>query len=197
MTKPMLNNEQISRLDSIARVGGDKIGSALSKWTATDIITKSSHASIVHYSQLLEPSFSPEDLITAILIKVSGALSGYLIFLFDEKSAIEIVTRILHREIDSILELDDISRSVMEETGNIIGTAFLNTLAMNLNLEIYPSSPIIACDLSGAIVETIMAQFAIQGEYALSCHICFSSSNDKINGIFSMFPEDIDAWRSI
>lgn len=197
MTKPVLDNEQISRLDSIARAGGDNIASALSKWLSTGIITKGSHASIVHYSQLLEPAFSPEDLITAILIKVSGTLSGYLIFLFDEKSAIEIVTRILHREIDSILELDDISRSVIEETGNIIGTAFLNTLAMKLNLEIYPSSPIIACDLSGAIVDTIMAQFAIQGEYALSCHISFSSSNDNITGIFSMLPENIDAWRCI
>lgn len=197
MTKPVLDDEQISRLDSIARVGGDKIASALSKWTGTGITAKDSIASIVHYSQLLESSFPPEDLITAILIKVSGALSGYLIFLFDEKSAIEIVTRILHREIDSILELDDISHSVIEETGNIIGTAFLNTLATNLNLEIYPSSPIIACDLSGAIVDTIMAQFAIQGEYALSCHISFSSSSDKITGIFSMLPEDIDAWRFI
>lgn len=194
MIGPILNNEQISRLDTIARVGGDKIASALSKWIGTGISTRSSNASIVHYSRLLEPSFSPEELITAILIKVSGSISGYLIFLFDEKSAIEIVTRISHREIGSILDWDDLSRSVMEETGNIVGTAFLNTVAMNLNLEIYPSSPVIACDLSGAIIETIITQSAIHGEYALSCQISFSSSSDEITGIFSMLPEDICAW---
>ncbi len=197
MTEPILDNDQISRLDNVARLGGYKIAGALSKWIGTEIATKSSNASIVHYSRLLEPSFSPEELITAILIKVSGSISGYLIFLFDEKSAIEIVTRMSHREIDSILDWDDLSRSVMEETGNIVGSAFLNTVATEMNLEIYPSSPVIACDLSGAIIETVMAQFAIRGEYALSCHISFNSIHDEITGIFSLLPEDISAWGGL
>ena len=197
MTETILNNDDIVRLDTIAKIGADKIAGALSKWTGLKIKAHSSNASIVHYSKLLEPSFSPEDIVTAILIRISGSTGGYLIFLFDERSVLTIIKKILHKEIDSVLDLDNLSSSVMEETGNIIGTAFLNTIAANFNIEMYPSSPVTASDLCGAILESLMAQFAIRGEYALSCQISFNSDNDEIKGIFSMLPDDINAWKSL
>lgn len=197
MTESIRDNNDIVRLDTISKIGADKIASALSKWTGMRIKATSSNASIVHYSKLLEPSFSPEDIVTAILIRVSGSMDGYLIFLFDERSVLTIIKKIIHKDIDSVLCADDLSRSVMEETGNIIGTAFLNTFAANYNLEMYPSSPVTASDLCGAILESVIAQFAIRGEHALSCQISFSSENEEIRGIFSMLPDDINAWNTI
>jgi chemotaxis protein CheC len=85
----------------------------------------------------------------------------------------------------------------MEETGNIIGTAFLNGIAASLNLELYPSSPIVTCDYSGAILETMMAHVAMRGEYALSCQISFHSSHDEMAGIFALLPEDISVWGRV
>lgn len=197
MKQPTLNNEQNERLNAIARLGGDRIAGALSKWISTGITAKRASASIVHYTQLLDTAFSPEDVITTILIKVSGSIDGYLLFFFDEKSAEGIVRKILRRDIDPLLQWDALTRSAMEETGNIIGTAFLNEIVRSLNLDIHPSSPVIACDLAAAIVETIMAQFAIKGEYALSCQISFGSNNDEINGTFCMLPDNISILEYI
>lgn len=202
MKQPILSEEQIARLDSIARLGADKIAGSLSKWVKTDIASGKAGASIVHYSKLLEPLSDPEDIVTAIIIKVSGSVAGYLIFLFDEMSARQIVAKVLRRKVDSILDWDDLSRSVMEETGNIIGSAFLNTLAANLNLEIHPSSPVMACDFAGAFLDTMMAQHAMEGEYALTCQITFTSSNNKISGneisgTFAMLPDSMDAWKQL
>lgn len=197
MTESILNNNGIARLDMVSKIGADKIAGALSRWTGMRIKATSSSASIVHYSQLLEPSFSPEDIVTAILIRVSGSMDGYLIFLFDERSVRTIIKKVLHKEIDSVLDADNLTISVMEETGNIIGTAFLNTIAANYNLEMYPSSPVTASDICGAILESVIAQFAIRGEHALSCQISFSSDDEAIQGIFSMLPDDINAWNSI
>ncbi|MDD5434991.1 MAG: chemotaxis protein CheX [Nitrospira sp.] len=197
MTEPIRDKIDIARLDTIAKIGADKIAGALSKWTGLRIKVDRSNASIVHYSKLLEPSFSPEDIVTAILIRTSGSMNGYLIFLFDERSALTIVKKILHKEMDSVLTLDDISRSVLEETGNITGTAFLNTIAAYFNLEIYPSSPVTASDLCGAILESVIAQFAIKGETALTCQISLSSDDEEIKGIFAMLPDDLNAWKTI
>lgn len=188
------HNYNIERLDIISKIGADNIARALSKWTGLKITANSSMASIVHYSKLLEPAFSPDDTVAAILIRISGSIDGYLIFVFDEPSVLSIIRRILHKDIYSILDLDDLSRSVMEETGNIIGTSFLNTIAMNFSFEMFPSSPVTACDLCGAILEPMMAELAINGDYALSCRISFSSDNDEIKGVFAMLPDDINAW---
>lgn len=193
----VLKDEQIARIDTIAKVSAGKMAEALSKWIRTQIIVNSSNASIVHYSRLLEPLTSPEDIISAILVGVTGNTTGNLIFLFDENSTLSIIKKILHREIGSMLGWDHITRSVMEETGNIIGTAFLNGIATSLNLELYPSSPIVTCDYSGAILETMMAHVAMKGEYALSCQISFRSSNDEMAGVFAMLPEDISVWERV
>ena len=197
MDQLILKDEQISRIDTIAKVSAGKMAEALSKWIRTQIIVNSSNASIVHYSRLLEPLTSPEDIISAILVGVTGNTTGNLIFLFDENSTLSIIKKILRREIGSMLGWDHITRSVMEETGNIIGAAFLNGIATSLNLELYPSSPIVTCDYSGAILETMMAHAAMRGEYALSCQISFRSSNDEMAGIFAMLPEDISVWGRV
>lgn len=190
MKEPILDKDQVSGLDVLARLGGDKVAGALSKWLGMSITPKGSEASMVHYSELADPSFPAENPLTAILIKVSGDMDGYLLFLFDEKSALEIVTRILRRNKDSALVWDDLTRSVMEETGNIIGTAFLNAIAASLDIEIYPSSPTAAFDISGAIIETIMAQLALNGEYYLRCQTSFYSGMNEISGTFAMVPEN-------
>lgn len=190
MKEPILDENQVAGLDALAKLGSEKVASALSKWLGTSISPKDPDASMVHYSALADPSFPAEDPVTAILIKVSGDIDGYLLFLFDEKSSLKITARILRRNTDSTLLWDDLTRSVMEETGNIIGAAFLNAIAASLDIEIYPSSPVTAFDISGAILETIMAQLALNGEYYLRCRTSFYSGMDEIRGAFAMIPEN-------
>lgn len=194
---PILNEEQIRRLDTAARLGADKVAESLSKWIGTKVISNSAKTAIVHYSKLFELSPSSEDLVTAILIRVSGSISGYMVFIFDEMSTKRILTKILRKNIDSLSEWDNLRRSVMEETGNIIGASFANTLAMNLNCDIHPSSPVMACDFAGAFWDTLLTQYAIEGEYALSCQVTFNSPGDQISGTFSMIPEDLKEWKEL
>ena len=197
MTQPILNEEQIRRLDTAARLGADKVAESLSKWLRTKVVSNSAKTAIVHYSKLLELSPSSEDLVTAILIRVSGSISGYMVFIFDEMSTKRILTKILRKNIDSLSEWDNLRRSVMEETGNIIGASFANTLAMNLNCDIHPSSPVMACDLAGEFWDTLLTQYAIEGEYALSCQVTFNSPGDQISGTFSIIPEDLKEWKEL
>lgn len=192
---PILNNEQIARLNTLTALGADKVAESLSKWIRTKIITSSAKASVIHYSKLPELSPSADGLHTAILIRISGSFSGYLAFIFDEISTRHILTSILHRDIGRLSEWDDLSRSVMEETGNIIGTSFANTLAMNMDLDIHPSSPVMAYDFPDALWDTLLTQYALEGEYALSCQITFNSPENEISGIFSVIPDDLQTWK--
>ena len=160
---PILNEEQIRRLDTATRLGADKVAESLSKWLRTKVVSNSAKTAIVHYSKLLELSPSSEDLVTAILIPISGSISGHLLFIFNEMSTKRILSKILRGNIDSLSEWDALRRSAMEETGNIIGTSFANTLAMNLDFDIHPSSPVMAYDYAGAFWDTLLTQYAIEG----------------------------------
>ena len=194
---PILNDEQIQRLNTLAKLGADKVAESLSKWIRTEIVTSSAKAAVMHYSKLTELSPSTEGLSTAILVRVSGSISGHLGFIFDEISTKHILARILRRDIDSLAEWDNLRRSAMEETGNIIGTSFANTLAMNLGLEIHPSSPVMAFDFPDALWDTLLTQYALEGDYALSCQVTFNSPDNMISGIFSVIPDDLQTWKAL
>jgi len=194
---PILNEEQIRRLDTATRLGADKVAESLSKWLRTKVVSNSAKTAIVHYSKLLELSPSSEELVTAILIPISGSISGHLLFIFNEMSTKRILSKILRRNIDSLSEWDALRRSAMEETGNIIGTSFANTLAMNLDFDIHPSSPVMAYDYAGAFWDTLLTQYAIEGEYALSCQVTFNSPGDQISGTFAIIPEDMQEWKEL
>ncbi|HZX48369.1 MAG TPA: hypothetical protein VFF47_04030 [Nitrospirota bacterium] len=194
---PILNEGQIQRLNTVAALGAEKVAESLSKWIRTKIVISSTKASVMHYSKLTELSPSSEGLSTAILVRVSGSVSGYLVFIFDENSTKHILGRILRRDIDSLAEWDNLRRSAMEETGNIIGTSFANALAMNLGLEIHPSSPVMAFDFPDALWDTLLTQYALEGEYALSCQITLNSQDHIISGIFSVIPDDLQSWKAL
>jgi len=190
MKRPVGDENRISGLDNLALLGSDKIACALSRWLGIKIYPRHPRASIDHYSKLADITSSPEEPVTAILVKVSGDIDGYLLFLFDEKSSLEIVKRLLPRNRGSNFVWDDLTKSAMEETGNIIGTAFLNAVAGSLGLEIYPSSPVTAFDISSAIIETVMTHLASHGEHYLSFRASFYSEMNVINGTFAMIPDD-------
>ena len=194
---PILNDEQIKRFNTIAKLGADRAAESLAKWIRTGIVTSSVKAGVMHYSKLPELSPSSDGLSTAILVRVSGSISGYLAFIFDEISTKHILARILRRDIDSLAEWDNLRRSAMEETGNIIGTSFANSLAMNLGLDIHPSSPVMAFDFPDALWDTLLTQYALEGEYALSCQITLNSQDHIISGIFSVIPDDLQTWKAL
>src|SRR3972149_9541489 len=103
MTKPIapiLNDEQIQRLNTLAKLGADKVAESLSKGIRTEIVTSSAKVAVMHYSKLSELSPTTEGLSTAILVSVSGSISGHLVFIFDERSTKHILARILRRDID-------------------------------------------------------------------------------------------------
>lgn len=195
--QPILNDEQIKRLNTVTTLGADKVAETLSKWIRTKIVVGSAKVNVFHYSKLTALSPSTEGLSTAILVRVSGSISGYLVFIFDETSTKHILTRMLRRNIDSLSAWDNLRRSAMEETGNIIGTSFANTLAMNMNLDIHPSSPVMAYDFPDALWGTLLTQYALDGEYALSCQVTLNSQDNEISGNLFVIPDDLQSWKVI
>lgn len=194
---PILNDEQIQRFNTIAKLGADRAAESLAKWIRTGIVTSSVKAGVMHYSKLPELSPSSDGLSTAILVRISGSVSGYLALILDEISTKYILSRILRRDIDTLAEWDNLSRSVMEETGNIIGASFVNSLAMNPGLDIHPSSPVMAYDFPDALWDTLVTQYALEGEYALSCNITFNSPDKSICGILSVICDDLQIWKAL
>ncbi len=71
---PILNDEQIQRFNTIAKLGADRATESLAKWIRTGIVISSVKAGVMHYSKLPELSPSSDGLSTAILVRISGSV---------------------------------------------------------------------------------------------------------------------------
>ena len=83
----------------------------------------------------------------------------------------------------------------MQEVGNIITGAYLNSLSTLTNLKIYPSPPALSVDMAGAILSVPAIQFGTLGDKILLIQSQFYDEVE-IDGYFILIP-DIESYSKI
>ncbi|HMO53083.1 MAG TPA: chemotaxis protein CheC, partial [Tepidiformaceae bacterium] len=83
--------------------------------------------------------------------------------LFPESRALECVDLMCGQRPGTTTDADELAQSAIGELGNIVGSAFVNALADDLNLILHPSPPSILHDMAIALVESVYAEVLSQG----------------------------------
>lgn len=188
MTEMILSDEQKRRLRLVAKHGAEHVSRSMSRWVRDTIDVSVDEPEMVHFSELAARLNCPDETVAAILLTLTADLTGTSLFIFDEASAREIVRRAM-RATAPPRDWDALACSAMQETGNIVGTAFLNGLALALGLEIHPEAPVFARDYLEAILQPLMVEIALRGEYALLFDSRLESSSGTIRGQFTLLPD--------
>lgn len=136
-------------------------------------------------------------MLVAIYLGLGGDLGGHLVFLLTESSAVNLMAALLDEPGASTLSLTELQRSALAEVGNVSGCAFLNSLADAINMRITPTTPIIVCDMAGAILDAMLADIGQTSDQALVIQTQFRTSNKSgITGYFLLLP-DADGLRRV
>jgi chemotaxis protein CheC len=94
------------------------------------------------------------------MLEIQGKCGGEIFLILPRKSADELV-RILSGGCE--LSDEDVAAnriSALRETGNILCSAFLNSVAAITDMEVLPSVPSDAEDMAGAIIDIIQIKYA-------------------------------------
>lgn len=130
-----------------------------------------------------------EETVVGIYIKAPGDVSFYTIFLLSLESAQALVQELAGE--DRLLA-EDFSRSVLLEVGNIITAAYLNALSYMTNLTFLPKPPVLATDMAGAILGTVLADASVAEDCILVLKTAFATETHEIEGSFLIIP-DLDS----
>ena len=88
-----------------------------------------------------------------------------------------------------------VALSAMQEVGNIITGAYLNSLPTLTNLKIFPSPPALTVDMAGAILSVPAIEFGIFGDQSLMIQSKFFDEV-QIDGYFILVP-DMESYKKI
>ena len=188
-----LNNLQIDVLKEIGNIGAGNAATALAKMLDRKIDMEVPKVKILEFKDVSETLGGAEIPVVGILLKVSGDLTGSIMFILKYRDANILVNILMGRPMQESNEFSEMDISALKEVGNILTGSYLSALAALTNLKIRSSVPDMAIDMAGAILSVPAIEFGKVGDTVLYIETEFSQENTKVVGDFFLIP-DVDTY---
>lgn len=190
-----LNNVQLDVLRELGNIGAGNAVTALSSMINHKVDMAVPRVNILDFKDLAHVIGGEELEVAAVLLNVTGDVNGIMMFMLGISDAHILINRLMGVESDSE-ELSEIQLSAMQEIGNIISGAYLNSLAQLTNKKMIASVPYLAMDMAGAILSVPAIEFGKMGDKVLLIQTDFGDLEDKVQGNFVFVP-DMDSIKIV
>jgi chemotaxis protein CheC len=137
-----------------------------------------------------------EAMTVGVLLNFSGEASGMIMFLLGMDDAQNITGILVHDDEPGDDGLSEMKLSAIKEIGNILGSAYINSIALLTGLQIDLSVPYIAIDMAGAILSVPIIEFGAVGDKVMFIEEGFFTDEQQLNSNVIMFAE-VDTLQRI
>ncbi|HWB12065.1 MAG TPA: hypothetical protein VG826_22760 [Pirellulales bacterium] len=203
----MLTQPQLAALTAVFQRGSEEASVAFSRWLDRRVSVTVEPLEQLTLAAAAEELPDPERPICCCAMGLTGRLSGQLLVVFDDASGLALADLLLGRPLGASTQWGEIERSAAQETANILGCAYLNSLARSFPDAdgepdgLLPSPPKFVRDfaeslLEFALMDQAMAsdvvfltrnQFRIEDE-PVSCRLMLVPGAQCLAGLRKMLP---------
>lgn len=146
----------------IGSIGTGSAATALSGLIGEQVRMTVPKIEIKDFNDAITMMGGPEDVVAAVLVKMSGDMKGTMLFLLRMEFVNAVLSRILHKKIDDYTQLYEMEISVLSEVGNIMISSYINALSKLAEMDINLSVPAIAVNMLGGIMSVPMAEMGYE-----------------------------------
>jgi chemotaxis protein CheC len=136
---------------------------------------------------------SPETPVCAVLVRTEENFSCNLIFMIEEHKADMLADLIIPMDLSGMDEEArfQIRDSALSEQGNIILGAFLNALSMITGWVLPTTTPAVARDMLGSIMDLVASMFGVIGDSAMlvKTNLHVKDLDEELGGTVIMIPD--------
>ncbi len=159
-----MNETEIDIIKEIGSIGNGNAATALSGMLNTMVSMSLPKVEVLEFNEALYHLGSPEDIVAAILVEMSGEIEGMMLFVLTQEFADEILKRMLGKEKAELISLEEIDVSALTEVGNIMISSYINALSTLTKVNVSLSVPQIAVNMLGGILSLPMATMGIESD---------------------------------
>jgi chemotaxis protein CheC len=187
LKKRKLSENKLDVLKELANIGVGNAITSLSKMLNEEKVEMDVPVATLALLQDIPDLLGGAELpVAGIYIESHGDISLTIIFVLSLESASNLVSTLLP---GSRGEFDEMGLSALIEVGNILTSSYLNALSFMTNLQLLPSPPEIAVDMSGAIISTVMAEAYIVDDEVVLLRTFLNSRESHIAGHILIIPD--------
>ncbi|PHR93087.1 MAG: chemotaxis protein [Blastopirellula sp.] len=154
---------------------------AMSTWTNGQISLSLDELSEVSLESVSEDLNLGMEFFTMVVMTLDGEVGGTMILTFDEKNGRQLAATLINREVETDEVWSDLEKSALNETGNILGCAYLNALSDLVSANLVPSPPYFIQDYGASVLEQALMEQAITEDKVLICRTTFCKGTEELN----------------
>lgn len=122
-----------------------------------------------------------DELLTMVVLTLKGEVGGNLILVFDELNGRQLAASLLGRDVETDPEWNDLEKSALTETGNILGCAYVNALTRLIGTRLVPSAPCFVQDYGASVLQQALMAQAMTSDNLLICRIGFQREGEELD----------------
>ncbi len=182
-------------LKEIGNIGAGNAMTALAQMLQCKVDMKVPQVKLLEFAEVGDMMGGEEQVMVGVFLGVEGEITGSMMFMVEEESARHLIQKITMGMLPEGSEFSEMGLSAMQEVGNIITGAYLNSLSTLTNLKVIPTPPALTVDMAGAILSVPAIQFGIFGDKILLIQSQFYDEIE-LDGYFILIP-DMESYEKI
>ncbi len=184
-----MNAVAIDVFREIGNIGTGHAATALSSTLGSKIMMSLPEVNVLGYDQAIESLGGAEKVIAAVLVHMSGEVSGTMLYMMDLSLIQLILEKFGMPVIHSYREIDEMSTSAATEIANIIIASYTNAISQLGNVSINLSVPSIAVNMLGGIMSVPMIEYGYVTDKIMMVGGQFIYNEESLSSTLIMLPE--------
>lgn len=122
-----------------------------------------------------------DEQMTMVVLSLEGEIGGAMVLMFSNEDARRLAASLLHCPPGEGDEWNDMEQSALNETGNILGCAYMNAITRLVDCQLVPSVPYFVQDYGVSVLQQAMAAQASGRDNVLVCRTGFHCENEDLS----------------
>jgi chemotaxis protein CheC len=185
-------------LESLRRLcvqATESASSAMCRWTGTRIHLGLDEVYEVPLENVCAELEIGDDLLTMVVVRSTTEMGAEIILMFGEASSRKLAACLLGRVPDDCAEWNELERSSLTETGNILACAYLNVMAQLIGGDLLPSPPLLLRDYGASVVQQALMPQAMECDRVLVCRTTFQQDGEQLDWKVLFIPTEVTRRR--
>jgi len=184
-----LNPVHMDVLREIGNIGSGSAATALSSLLGTMIDISVPNVKCLDFAETISFMGGAEELVIGLVLSFTGEISGLIMYILKKEFAQKVINAFYEKDLDSLLDMDEMDKSAICEIGNIMAGSYVNAIGALSGLEIDISVPSICIDMAGAILSVPAIEYASLGDKVLFIDDNFKIASGDIKSNMILIPE--------
>ena len=184
-----MNGLGLDLIREIGSIGTGNSATALSSMLGKSVRMTLPDVQILGYNEAIQFLGDPEEIVAAILVKMTGEINGLMLFILKLDFINEVLSSVLQKEIEDYYQLNVLETSALEEIGNIIISSYVSAMSTLSEVTINLSVPDIAVNMLGGILSVPMVEFGYQTDKMMMISGQFVIGGKVLHSDLLMMPD--------